>query len=50
MPHELTADQRAMLRAICDTVVPRIERDPDPHGFWARRATDVGADAGARAS
>ena len=36
--------QRAVLRAICDTVVPRIERADDPHGFWARSGADVGAD------
>jgi choline dehydrogenase-like flavoprotein len=34
--------QRAVLRAVCDTVVPSIERDPDPDGFWARSASDVG--------
>src|SRR4051794_14959607 len=40
----LTDDQRATLRAVCDTVVPSIERTPDPHGFWARKATDIGVD------
>src|SRR3954447_2014947 len=40
----LTDDQRATLRAVCDTVVPSIERTPDPHGFWARKATDLGVD------
>jgi choline dehydrogenase-like flavoprotein len=34
--------QRAVLRAVCDTVVPSLERDPDPDGFWARCASDVG--------
>ena len=34
--------QRAVLRAVCDTVVPSLERDPDPDGFWARSASDVG--------
>jgi choline dehydrogenase-like flavoprotein len=33
-----------MLRAVCDTVVPSLEHDPDPHGLWRRSATDVGAD------
>jgi len=41
----LTDSQRATLRAVCDTVVPAIERADDPDGFWARKATDVGADA-----
>jgi choline dehydrogenase-like flavoprotein len=34
--------QRAVLRAICDTAVPSLEHDPDPDGFWARSAADVG--------
>jgi choline dehydrogenase-like flavoprotein len=38
--------QRAVLRAIADTVVPRIERADDPHGFWARTGSEVGADGG----
>ncbi len=41
---ELTDLRRETLRAVCDTVVPAIHRDDDPDGFWARRATDVGAD------
>jgi choline dehydrogenase-like flavoprotein len=36
--------QRATLRALCDTIVPSIAHEPDPTGFWARSATDVGAD------
>src|SRR3954471_20020469 len=40
----LTDDRRATLRAVCDTVVPPIEHAPDPHGFWARKATDIGVD------
>ncbi len=40
-PSEL---QQATLRALCDTVVPSIERAEDPDGFWARSATEVGAD------
>src|SRR4051794_13917085 len=44
MPMPLTDDQRATLRAVCDTVVPSIERTPDPNGFWARKATDIGVD------
>src|SRR3954468_16843342 len=38
----LSDEQRQTLRLFCDTVVPRIERDPDPDGFWARTASDVG--------
>ena len=34
--------QRALLRAVCDTVYPRIEREDDPDGFFARSATDMG--------
>ena len=41
---ELTDLQRQTLRAVCDTVVPSIAREDDPDGFFARRATDVGAD------
>ena len=35
--------QREVLRAIADTVVPRVERPDDPHGFWARSGSEVGA-------
>lgn len=41
---EMTDLQRATLRAVCDTVVPAIERAGDPDGFWASRATDFCAD------
>src|SRR3954462_12216426 len=44
MPVPLTDDQRATLRAVCDTVVPSIERSPDPTGHWARKASDIGVD------
>src|SRR4051812_29872335 len=43
---EPAAAQIEVLRAICDTFVPSIEHTPDPHGFWARSATDMGADQG----
>ena len=36
--------QREVLRAIADTVVPRVERADDPHGFWARSGSELGAD------
>jgi len=35
-------ERRGVLRAVCDTVYPRIERDDDPDGFFARSATDMG--------
>src|SRR6185436_6891624 len=44
---ELNQERRAVLRAVCDTVVPAIEHDPDPTGLWRRTATDGGADQGA---
>src|SRR3954470_3448102 len=42
----LSDTQRQTLRLFCDTVVPRIERDPDPGGFWARTASDLGVPEG----
>src|SRR3954470_10696045 len=42
----LTETQRATLRLFCDTIVPRIDREPDPLGHWARKATDIGVDQG----
>ena len=39
-----SAGQIEVLRAVCDTFVPSLEHTPDPHGFWARSATDMGAD------
>ena len=42
----LTDAQRSALRAFCDTLVPPIERDDDPDGFWARRASDLGVEQG----
>jgi choline dehydrogenase-like flavoprotein len=38
----MNEQRRAVLRAICDTVVPSLERADDPDGFWARSASDVG--------
>jgi choline dehydrogenase-like flavoprotein len=43
---ELTPTRREVLAAFCDTVVPPVERGDDPDGFWARKATDLGVDAG----
>src|SRR3954451_5914325 len=42
----LSDDQRETLRLFCDTVIPRVERDPDPSGFWARTASDLGVPEG----
>ena len=42
----LNDTQRQTLRLFCDTVVPRIERAPDPGGFWARTASDLGVPEG----
>src|SRR6059058_214810 len=38
----MNEQQRAVLEAICDTAVPSLEHEPDPDGFWARSAADVG--------
>ena len=43
----LTDADRATLTAVCDTVVPAIERDRDPDGIWARKASDLGTDQAA---
>ena len=45
MSQRLNEAQRATLTALCDTVVAPVEREPDPDGFWRRRASDVGADS-----
>src|SRR5512143_114791 len=43
----LSDAQRAILTAVCDTVVPSLPRSRDPDGLWARKASDLGVDAGA---
>ena len=45
MPAQLSESQRTTLRVLVDTVVPAVERPDDPHGFWRRKATDIGVDA-----
>jgi choline dehydrogenase-like flavoprotein len=35
--------RREVMRAICDTVCPPLDRADDPDGFWARSGSDVGA-------
>ncbi len=39
---ELTDTQRQVLAALCDTVVPSVAQEPDPDGFFARQASDIG--------
>jgi choline dehydrogenase-like flavoprotein len=39
--------RRAVLRALCDTVVPSLLREHDPDGLWARSATSAGVDVAA---
>ncbi|TMK40639.1 MAG: FAD-binding protein [Actinobacteria bacterium] len=46
MAGEFSDAQRETLTAVCDTIVPRIERGEDPSGFWARTASDIGVDEG----
>lgn len=41
---QLTDSQRAVLRALVDTVVPALEAGDDPTGFWATPGTATGAD------
>src|SRR6188472_505192 len=43
---ELNESRRAVLRAVCNTVVPSISHEPDPTGLWKRSGTDMGADQG----
>ena len=43
----LSDADRATLTAVCDTVVPALERDRDPDGHWTRKASDLGVDEGA---
>jgi choline dehydrogenase-like flavoprotein len=37
----LSEIQRETLKRLCDTFVPAIDADEDPHGFWARSASDL---------
>lgn len=40
-PMPLSIAQFDTLRAACDALVPSIQREHDPHGFWTRRASDL---------
>jgi choline dehydrogenase-like flavoprotein len=42
MTSQLNDEQRATLQALCDTIVPSIADQPDPDGFWGRKASDLG--------
>ncbi len=43
VPSFSDAERRA-LRALCDTLVPRLAADPDPSGLYSRSATDLRVD------
>src|SRR3954452_17887425 len=43
----LSDSQKAVLAAVCDTVVPSLPRERDPHGLWGRKASDIGVDQAA---
>ncbi|HEX2358800.1 MAG TPA: FAD-dependent oxidoreductase [Solirubrobacterales bacterium] len=43
----LSDSQRAVLTAVCDTVVPSLPRERDAQGLWGRKASDLGVDLGA---
>ena len=42
---QLTNSQRAVLRALANTVVPLLDRPEDPTGFWRLSGSDLQADA-----
>lgn len=44
MAIEWSESRRASLRAFCDSVFPSLSEADDPHGFWARKASDYGID------
>ena len=40
----LTPDEMRVLEAVCDTLIPSLappEGEDDPHGFYARKASDL---------
>ncbi len=41
----LTDSERRTLRALCDAIVPALDRAGDPHGFLGRRGSDLGLPA-----
>ncbi len=42
---EINETQRAVLAALGDAIVPPVAHDPDPDGFFARKASDLGVAA-----
>ncbi|WP_405138140.1 GMC family oxidoreductase N-terminal domain-containing protein [Nocardia sp. NBC_01388] len=46
MTEWMTDERSQALRAICDTIVPALQRTDDQDGFWARTASELGADQG----
>ncbi|MEY4508508.1 MAG: hypothetical protein RLZZ450_630, partial [Pseudomonadota bacterium] len=44
MATDWTEARRASLRAFCDCIFPSLPQADDPHGFWARKASDFGID------
>src|SRR3989442_13383214 len=44
-PEKLSERERATLRALADTLVPSLAVNPDPDGFYGRKASDLGVDA-----
>jgi choline dehydrogenase-like flavoprotein len=40
----LSHGQRRALQAICDALIPALDVPDDPHGYWARRSSDLGVD------
>ena len=45
MTIEWTEARRETLTAFADCIFPSLEVQPDPHGFWARKASDYGVDS-----
>lgn len=41
MTHFLTDAQFCTLTALCDTIIPSLDRADDEHGFWKRAASDL---------
>ena len=44
-PEILSQRERTTLRALADTLVPSLAANPDPDGFYGRKASDLGVDA-----
>lgn len=39
---QLTPQQYKVLSLMCDALIPSVERADDPHGYWERKASDLG--------